>query len=86
MPDLAAAMKFNPRLKVLVNSGYYDLATPYLEASYEGHHLNIPASLRSNIEYIRYESGHMVYLNEPSLKQLHDNVESFIHRSDNLSH
>jgi carboxypeptidase C (cathepsin A) len=86
MPDLAAAMKHNPRLKVMVNSGYYDLATPYYEAWYEDHHLPISSALQSNIEYHRYESGHMVYVDEKSLKQLHDNVLDFIRRTDNLRH
>src|SRR5271166_2608196 len=31
MPDMAAALKFNPGLKVMVNGGYYDLATPFYE-------------------------------------------------------
>ncbi|MBV8115946.1 MAG: peptidase S10, partial [Silvibacterium sp.] len=33
--DLATAMKTNPRLKVMVNGGYYDLATPFYSALYE---------------------------------------------------
>ena len=47
MPDLANAMKYNPNLKVLLNGGYYDLATPYYEGWYEMHHLPIPQSLRA---------------------------------------
>jgi len=43
--DLAEAMKTNPRLKVMVNDGYYDLATPFFAAEYEEQHLPIPASL-----------------------------------------
>ena len=31
--DLATAMKTNPRLKVMVNGGYYDLATPFFARS-----------------------------------------------------
>ena len=83
MPDLAAAMKYNPKLKILLNAGYYDLATPYFEGIYEMHHLPIPARLQDNIEFRQYQSGHMVYANIPSLKQLHDNVASFIQRTDN---
>jgi carboxypeptidase C (cathepsin A) len=86
MPDLAAAMKQNPLLKVMVNSGYYDLSTPYYQAWYEDHHLSIPSELQSNIEYHRYESGHMVYVNEQSLAELHDNVRDFIRRTVILLH
>jgi carboxypeptidase C (cathepsin A) len=79
MPDLAMAMKTNPHLKVMLNSGYYDLATPFFAAVYEERHLPIPAALTSNIEYKYYEAGHMVYVHEDSLHKLHDNVSAFIH-------
>ncbi len=81
--DLALAMKTNPRLKVMVNGGYYDLATPFYAAVYEDKHLPIPASLAGNIEYDWYESGHMVYVLDDSLKQLHDRVAAFIRSTQN---
>jgi len=81
--DLAEAMKTNPRLKVMVNGGYYDLATPFFAAQYEEKHLPIPQSLAKNIEFDWYESGHMVYVNDASLKQLHDRVASFITHTSN---
>ncbi|HEV2540743.1 MAG TPA: peptidase S10 [Frateuria sp.] len=84
MPDLATAMKTNPDLKVLLNGGYYDLATPYFAADYEMHHLPIPAALEKNISYAWYPSGHMVYAHEQSLKALHDNVARFIEQTDNV--
>ena len=84
MPDLAMAMKTNPHLKVYLNGGYYDLATPFFAADYEMHHLPIPASLNPNISYSWYPSGHMVYAHEASLKQLHDNVARFIEQTDNV--
>jgi carboxypeptidase C (cathepsin A) len=79
--DLAEAMKTNPRLKVMVNGGYYDLATPFFTAQYEEKHLPIPQSLAKNIEFDWYESGHMVYVRDESLKQLHDRVAAFITRT-----
>jgi carboxypeptidase C (cathepsin A) len=85
MPDLASAMKYDPDLKVMVNGGYFDLATPYFEGWYEMHHLQIPDSLQANIEYHYYQSGHMVYANEAALKTLHDNVADFIRRTDSLT-
>jgi carboxypeptidase C (cathepsin A) len=83
MLDLATAMKYNPDLKVLLNAGYFDLATPFFEGVHEMHHLPIPAKLQSNIEFKFYQSGHMVYAHEASLKELHDNVASFITRTEN---
>ncbi len=84
MPDLASAMKYNPNLKIMVNGGYYDLATPFYEGWYEMHHLPIPTSLQANIEYHYYQSGHMVYAHEAALKELHDNVATFIRQTDNM--
>ncbi len=81
MPDLAVAMKVNPDLKIMVTGGYYDLATPYFEGWYEMHHLPVPDSLQSNIEYHYYPSGHMVYANEASLKALHDDTAAFIRKT-----
>jgi carboxypeptidase C (cathepsin A) len=85
MPDLGSAMKLNPNLKILVNGGYFDLVTPFFEGVYEMRHLPIPAALQKNIEFKFYESGHMVYAHEASLKALHDNVAEFIRRTDNLA-
>jgi carboxypeptidase C (cathepsin A) len=76
--DLAEALKTNPRLRIMVNGGYYDLATPFFTAIYEDKHLPIPQSLAKNIEYAWYESGHMVYVRDECLKQLHDRVAAFI--------
>ena len=84
MPDLASALKYNPGLKIMVNGGYYDLATPFYEGWYEMHHLQIPDKLQANIEYHYYSSGHMVYAHEAALKELHDNVATFIRQTDNL--
>jgi len=85
MVDLANAMKHNPRLKILLNAGYFDLATPFFEGVYEMQHLAIPAALQKNIEFKFYESGHMVYVHEVSLKALHDNVGAFIVATQNTN-
>jgi len=80
--DLAEAMKTNPRLKVMVNDGYYDLATPFFAAQYEEEHLPIPADLTKNIEYDWYEAGHMAYVRDECRKLLHDRVAAFIKGAD----
>jgi len=84
MPDLANAMKTNPNLKVQLNAGYFDLATPFFQGVYELKHLPIPAELQNNIEYQFYDSGHMMYAKESSLKTMHDAVANFI--SKNATH
>jgi carboxypeptidase C (cathepsin A) len=78
MADLAFSMKSNPRMKVMLAGGYYDLATPFYEGMYEMHHLPIPDKLQANISYHYYPSGHMIYVNESVLKQFHADVAAFI--------
>ena len=82
--DLTAAMKYNPQLQVLVNSGYFDLATPYYATDYTMDHLQLPKDLQGHIHTDYYDSGHMVYAHVPALKKLHDNAAAFIKSTDNL--
>ncbi len=81
MIDLATAMKYNPNLRVQLDAGYFDLATPFFQGVYEMQHLPMPEKLQSNIEYKFYQSGHMVYAQEASARALHDNVADFIRRT-----
>jgi carboxypeptidase C (cathepsin A) len=82
MPDLASALKYDPLLRISLNGGYFDLATPFYEGIYEMHHLPMPNRLQANIEYHYYQSGHMIYANEQALQQLHDNLAAFIRKTD----
>ena len=61
---LRQAMHKNPSLKVLVTSGYYDLATPYFASDYTVDHMQLDSELRRNIRVAYYEAGHMFYLRE----------------------
>ena len=85
LPDLAAAMKQNPTLKVMVNGGYFDVSTPYFEGKFEMRHLPVPPALQANVEYHYYRSGHMVYVIPEVLAKLHANVADFIRRTDGLN-
>ena len=84
LPDLASAMKRNPTLKVMVNGGYFDISTPYFEGKMEMRHLPVPPALQGNVEYHYYQSGHMVYVHQPTLLELHGNVADFIRRTSNV--
>lgn len=76
--DLALTLKHNPRMKVLLMGGYYDMGTLYFGATHEMKHLPISAELQKNIEYKFFQTGHMVYVNEEALKGLHDRTAEFI--------
>ena len=75
---LRAAIVGNPFLKVLVMEGFYDLATPYLQAEYTMHELNLPSQYQKNISYQRYWSGHMVYLEQKSHAKLQHDWDTFV--------
>ncbi len=76
--DLVQAMVSNPRLKVEIEDGIYDLATPFMEAEYTVDHLGLPENIRKNIRHQYYEAGHMMYLHDEDLSKLKKNVASFI--------
>ncbi|MGA8109518.1 MAG: peptidase S10 [Acidobacteriaceae bacterium] len=83
MPDLAYRMKMNPKMKVLLAGGYFDLATPFFEGMYEMHHLPMPNSLQKNISYHYFEAGHMIYANPTALKEFRSAEKSFIDSTEN---
>lgn len=76
--DLAYAMTQNPSMKVFVQQGYYDLATPHLATEYFIDHMDIADELRKNIEIAYYEAGHMMYLHEPSMTKFKNDLAGFI--------
>jgi carboxypeptidase C (cathepsin A) len=76
--DLTFAMKQNPSMRVLMQQGYYDLATPYLATEYYIEHMDLPDELRDNIELAYYDAGHMMYIHEPSMVKFKEDLAKFI--------
>ena len=76
--NLKSAIVKNPTLKVLVCSGYFDLATPFFATDYTISHLDMPAELRKNIKQTYYEGGHMMYHYSKSLEKLNGDVKAFM--------
>jgi len=72
--DLALEMKKNPHMKVMLASGYFDYATPFFDAEYtlNRHDIDI-----NRIKMTHYQSGHMIYLHQPSLKKLAADLRKF---------
>lgn len=75
---LRSALVQSPNLKVMFNSGLFDLATPYLGTKYTVNHLDLGTDLRKNIEQNFYDSGHMIYHHRPDRERLSRNVAQFI--------
>ena len=77
-PDLVEALVTNPDLKVEVENGLFDLATPFFETEYEMQHLGLPKKLQGNIALKYYDAGHMMYVRPADLAKLSANVHAFI--------
>jgi carboxypeptidase C (cathepsin A) len=75
--DLAAAMRENPHLQLFSANGYFDLATPFFMTEFDISHMELDPSLRKNIHFGYYPSGHMIYLNVDALKQLKADLGQF---------
>jgi carboxypeptidase C (cathepsin A) len=72
--ELAAAMRRNPRLRVMAASGLYDLATTATAGGVQIANARLPSD-RTTLRL--YESGHMLYLGD-SARQFADDVRRFI--------
>jgi len=83
-PDLAMAITMNPGLHVLVQQGWYDLATPALATKHDIAHLDVLPEARDRIRMEFYEAGHMMYLHEPSMRKFRDDLASFIRETDRI--
>ncbi|MDF1814407.1 MAG: peptidase S10 [Verrucomicrobiales bacterium] len=77
-PHLAEALAKNPYLKVLVNCGRQDLATPGFSIQQSLDQLSIAPELHENIRYTYYEGGHMMYTIEESNTAWNNDIRNFI--------
>lgn len=80
-PDLAEAMKRNPRLEVLLINGIYDLATPYFAAVWTIDRMGLPPELRANVHRADFAAGHMMYVDQSLLPQWKETLDRFIDRT-----
>lgn len=74
-----SALRNNPDLRFLIQSGYTDLATPPANVQHSINHLHrIPSERRNAIDFAYYEAGHMFYLNQPDLIKMRADLVEFI--------
>jgi carboxypeptidase C (cathepsin A) len=76
--DLIREMLDNPHLKVEVENGYFDSATPFYATEYTMDHLLLPPDARPRIQLRYYDSGHMIYLHDEDRVKLKSNIAAFI--------
>ena len=70
--DIRHLFMVNPKLKIFVASGFYDLVTPFTAAEFDINHLHLPSTLEGQIKFRAYEGGHMMYMN----KSVHEKLTS----------
>ena len=76
--QLASVMNQNPYMRVLVLNGMRDLVCPPDTMRYALDHMQLDRAYRTNITYATFEAGHMMYVNLPDLKKLHQVLEDFL--------
>ena len=74
-PWLGKGMRENTELRVLLASGWYDLATPFFGAEMA---LRKNGVVLDRVQFDYYDAGHMMYLAESDWKKLSDDVRDFI--------
>jgi carboxypeptidase C (cathepsin A) len=76
--DLVQALISNPNLRVEVENGYYDMATPFFATEHTMNHLGLREGIRDRIVLKYYAAGHMMYVRDADLAQLSQNIRTFI--------
>jgi carboxypeptidase C (cathepsin A) len=75
---LRSEMCRNPRLRLYVATGLYDLATPHFQGDWAMDHLNLPADQLANVTRARFDAGHMMYIEDKSLTRLAADLRAFV--------
>ncbi len=78
---LAEVLTQQPFLRLHIDNGYYDLATPYWATHYTLNHLGVPPAVRERISMEHYTAGHMMYLNLPDLARQKAALAKFIRKA-----
>jgi carboxypeptidase C (cathepsin A) len=78
---LAGAMRKRKSMQVLVVSGLYDLSTPFSAIENAFAHMGLDPDTRKRVELVRYEAGHMVYLDAANRKKLKQNFADLVKRA-----
>ena len=77
VPSLERAFAKNPEMRLYVAEGYYDMATPYFAVEYTLAHMSVDPRVRAGIVTERFEAGHMVYIDSPSMTKMRDGLRRF---------
>lgn len=76
--DMAQGTKDNDSLRIFSAGGYHDLVTSYFATEYMLQHSGMDPD---KVVIKNYEGGHMMYLYQPSLVELSDDIVEFIEQN-----
>jgi carboxypeptidase C (cathepsin A) len=79
-PYLGDEMRQNADFRVLLASGYFDLATPFFGAENSMYQTGM---IPERVTFKYYMAGHMMYVHQPSLEALAQDIRDFIKAGDN---
>ncbi len=72
----------NPHMHLFVGMGYYDFACPFYPVEWTIAHLKVSDEVKkNNISLGYYESGHMVYIDQPAAAKYHADLVKFVQAS-----
>ncbi|WP_415764178.1 S10 family serine carboxypeptidase-like protein [Paraburkholderia sp. J10-1] len=77
LPDLLGAIQLNPKLKVLAENGYHDLATPFFNTEKQLARLQTVAGLNPNLQVNFFQGGHMIYLDDVARPKMKADLVSY---------
>ncbi len=80
-PALARALGNDPGMELMLNNGYFDMATPFFATIYSLRHAPLPKGAWKRITFDYYYCGHMLYLNPKVLPILGRNINQFIRQA-----
>lgn len=73
--DFAWAQSYDPKMKTLIASAYFDFATPFYDVEYTLSRYGIE---KSRITANYYPSGHSIFLHRPSFEKLAEDIRAFV--------
>ncbi|HEX5398632.1 MAG TPA: peptidase S10 [Verrucomicrobiae bacterium] len=76
--QLASIMNQNHYMRVLVFGGRCDLVCPIDTMHYAIDHMQLAPAYRTNITFVQFDAGHMMYINLPDLEKMHASLENFL--------
>jgi carboxypeptidase C (cathepsin A) len=74
---LRHAFAKNSYMRVYIAEGLYDAATPYFAVDYTFDHMGLTPSAHKNVTRDRFAAGHMVYIDDASMRKLRSDVDAF---------